>query len=58
MAGEWFTDEPCHEGNCAWDAIVWLVGISFPIALLLLVIFVFLVILDLVNLKQQSRKST
>jgi len=60
MAGawlfEWFTNGPCHEGNCFWSAIGWFVGISFPIAILLLVIFVFLVTLDLINLKQQSKK--
>lgn len=54
MIGSWltelFTNEPCHEGNCFWGAIGWLFLVTFPLSVLLLIIFVIITINDILKL--------
>ena len=48
---ELITGEPCHEGNCFWGAIGWLFFMTFPIAGLLLIVFIIVIIIDIVKLR-------
>lgn len=56
LIGAWVTEimtqEPCHEGNCTWGALPWLMLISIPFAGGLLVIFLILLVIDLINYKR------
>ena len=53
MAGAWvteyFTGQPCHEGNCIWGAFGWFFMITFPAAAVILLIGILLIIIDTVN---------
>ena len=51
---EWFTEAPCHEGNCFWATLPWISFISIPVAIILLIIFLFIAISDLINIYQNK----
>lgn len=57
LSGAWITElltgQVANEGNSAWLASIWLVMITFPLGILLFIIYGFLVIFDSMKLHKQ-----
>jgi|TARA_B110000285_G_scaffold102200_1_gene116294 hypothetical protein len=49
------TGEPCHGGNCFWEVIPWYGILTLPISLVILIIFLIIVIIDSIKLRNGKK---
>lgn len=51
------TGEPCHEGNCAWMVLPWLLIFTLPLGGIGLIIFFTIVIIDTIQLSKKENEN-
>jgi len=62
LLGAWVTEiitrQPCHEGNCVWMALPWMIMLSIPIAGFGLIIFLIIILIDSISLTKKKNDTT
>ena len=48
---ELLTNRSCHEGNCFFGALPWLMFLTIPVATLIFIIILIIAIIDLIKLR-------
>lgn len=55
---ELITNKPCHEGNCIWMVLPWMMLFTLPFGGVLLIIYLIIIIIDSIKLFKKSKHNS